>query len=205
MNRVNVAMVALGGALGMAWIVSRLESGAEGELSVYETPGLGSAVGLLDSAIGAAMNGEIQDMRTTAALQDMLKRRERLLLVRSDLGDGGWTIGWGRFSKRAADLPESVTREQADDMFDTDIIERAEKWVKAYVRVPLTQEQFDALAHMAYNLRPASFRRIAEAVNRGEPPDDVALEYVRAGSQFERGLRIRRAQEFALYHAGVYA
>ena len=49
----------------------------------------------------------------------------------------------------------------ADAMFDEDIVDRAEKWVKAYVKVPLSQEQFDALSHMAYNLKPASFRRIA--------------------------------------------
>lgn len=146
-----------------------------------------------------------QTMRSTPALRDMLKRREKLLLVRTNLGDGGWTIGWGRFERLEHLLPERITRLEADAMFDVDVDERAERWVRAYVRRPVTQEQFDALTHMAYNLKPSSFRTIAEAVNRGEGPDAVALRFVRAGSPFEKGLRARRMEELALYNHGVYS
>jgi lysozyme len=203
MNRVNLALAGVVGAIAAAWAASRLESG-EG-WSVVDVPLLGGAVGLIDDATGALLNPDLQSMRSSSALRDMLKRREKLLLVRTDLGDGGWTIGWGRFEKLEHLLPERVTRAEADAMFEVDVDQRAERWVRAYVRVPLSQEQFDALTHMAYNLRPSSFRRIAEAVNRGEAPDATALEYVRAGSNFERGLRARRAEELALYHHGVYA
>jgi len=199
-------MAGLVGALGAAWAVSRLETGDEFAFTVYDVPLLTDAIALVDNLMGATFNPDIQAMRASSELRAMLKRSEGgPLLERTDLGDGGYTIGYGRFERQAHLLPARITRLEADQMFDVDLDQRAERWVRAYVRVPLTQEQFDALTSMAYNLKPSSFRRIAEAVNRGEGPDLAAMQYVRAGSEFERGLRNRRAAELALYHKGVYA
>lgn len=209
MNRINALLAGGLGVLGAAWFASRHETGDEAEAgawTIHDLPLLGEAVGLVDDVIGAATNPDLQSMRSSFALREMLKKSEgRCLLERTNLGDGGWTIGWGRFEKSMSALPPSITREQAQQMFDYDVDRRAERWVRAYVTVPLTQEQFDALTSMAYNLSPPSFRKIAEAVNRGESPDAAAMQYVRAGSIFERGLRNRRSRELALYHQGVYA
>ena len=59
--------------------------------------------------------------------------------------------------------------------------------------------------HIAFNLKPSSFKTVADAVNRGEDPEAAALQFIRAGSNLERGLRNRRAREIALYRQGVYA
>lgn len=145
-------------------------------------------------------------MRTSDAGRAHIAQFEGLSLTRYRLGDGGWTIGRGRyFPDSGLPPPERITLATADAWFAEDVADRGERWVHAYVTAPLTQAQFDALVSMAYNLSPKAFRTIAQAVNRGEGPEEAALRYVRAGSNLERGLRRRRAAEFALFHSGSLA
>lgn len=167
----------------------------------------------IDAAAAAArdvvMPTPVTQMRPSAALLQMLRLSEapggRPVLKRYRLGDGGWTIGFGRyFPDKGPPPPESITVDQAEQWLAIDAEQRGARWVRAYVTVPLTQERFDALVHMAYNLSPGAFRTIAEAVNRGEDPEAAALQYVRAGTNLEAGLRARRAHELALWRDGAY-
>ena len=146
------------------------------------------------------------DMSPSPELAAMLKRGEALSLRRYELGDGGFTNGYGHYWPYGGAVPpETITTEQADVQFAQDLEQRAARWVRAYVSAPLTQNQFDALVSMAFNLKPSSFKTIANAVNDGQDPEDAALEYVRAGTSLEAGLRNRRAREIALYRTGTYA
>jgi lysozyme len=136
----------------------------------------------------------------------MLKRGEALRLTRYRLGDGGWTIGYGRYYPDGGPLPpESISRDTAEAWFADDVEQRGARWVRAYVSVPLLQHQFDALTHIAFNLSPKSFKTIADAVNAGQDPEAAALRFVRAGTNLEAGLRNRRAREIALWRTGIYA
>lgn len=160
---------------------------------------------LMSEARNVLTGSPVADMQPSDQVKAMLQASERLRLQRYRLGDGGYTIGWGRFYPDAGPLPpEMIDRETADRWFDEDVEARAARWVRAYVRVPLQQHQFDALVHMAYNLSPRSFKTIAEAVNAGEGPEAAALQFVRAGSNLEAGLRNRREREFALFNWGTY-
>jgi len=141
-------------------------------------------------------------MSTSPAGLAHLQGFERLSLTPYRLGDGGTTIGWGRFyPDGGAQPPARIDRATADAWFAQDVQERGERWVKAYVTVPLTQPQFDALVSMAFNLSPKSFRTIADAVNAGIDPEAAALRFVRAGTNLERGLRNRRSAELAMFRA----
>lgn len=147
-------------------------------------------------------------MTTSSTGLAHLQEFEALRLTPYRLGDGGSTIGWGRFYPDSGPPPPaSIDRATADAWFAEDVRERGERWVKAYVNVPLTQPQFDALVSMAYNLSPKSFRTIAEAVNAGNDPEAAAMRFVRAGTNLERGLRRRRESELALFRsdASTYA
>jgi lysozyme len=145
-------------------------------------------------------------MRPSSALLAMLREGEALRLTRYRLGDGGWTIGYGRYYPDGGAVPpERITRDQAEAWFLDDVEARGARWVRAYVSVPLMQRQFDALVHMAFNLKPSSFKTIAQAVNAGDDPEAAAMRYVRAGTNLERGLRNRRERELALYRMGTYA
>lgn len=159
-------------------------------------PVLAPVLSLAHRVMGTSASGMTTSSTGLAAIQ----RHESLKLTRYRLGDGGWTIGWGRYYPDGGALPpERIDRATADAWFAQDVAERGERWVRAYVTADLSQPQFDALVSMAYNLRPASFRTIAEAVNAGADPEAAALRFVRAGTNLERGLRNRRAAELAMF------
>lgn len=192
---------------GVNW--SGLFGGSAATETGNSAAGQDDAPGIIETITAAAQatvntitGTDASSLTTSPAGLAHLQQFERLALTPYRLGDGGSTIGWGRFyADGGPPPPASIDRATADEWFAQDVIDRAEKWVKAYVTAPLTQPQFDALVSMAYNLSPRSFRTIAEAVNAGQDPEAAALQYVRAGSNLERGLRRRRSVEIAMYRA----
>lgn len=161
----------------------------------------------IDAAAASLTNtSDAASMSPSQGLIDHLKASEALKLTRYRLGDGGWTIGYGRYyPDGATPPPERIDAATADAWFASDLEARGAKWVRAYVTEPLQQCEFDALCSMAFNLKPSSFKQIADAVNAGQGPDDAAMQFIRAGTNLERGLRNRRAGELAMFHQGVYA
>lgn len=147
------------------------------------------------------MGTAASSMTVSPEMREKLKLRERLMLQRYELGDGGWTIGYGHFTKYSDPPPPlNITREEAEAIFDDDIEERAMRWVRAYVTAPLTQSQFDALTSMAFNMSPGAFKTIADVVNRGEDPTERAMHYTRPDlPNLHRGLVNRRNEELAWY------
>lgn len=179
------------------------ENDAEGddEETIFDTIGQ-----TMDEVIGSVAPGPAVDMWATDALRAMLKAREQLRLERYNLGDGGWTIGYGHYEKNINDIPSRITFDEAESMFDRDLSNRAEKWVRLYVQVPVTQYQFDALVHIAYNMSPKSFKKFADAVNAGQGIDYIAEASIGwVDAKFQNGIRNRRNEEMALYNQGQYA
>lgn len=203
-------LVAIPVIVGAALLLAKKASAAQGPDPTYLD---GQGGGILDgvSAMAADFEGSISGspaeyFRTSDAMQKRLKKREGLRLERYRLGDGGWTIGYGRFYPDSGDAPpEVIDLATAEQWFSTDLVDRGEKWVKAYVAVPISQSQFDALVSMAYNLRPSSFKKIAEAVNAGQDPAPVAMQYTRPGTNLENGLIARRSEELGIYNGTIEA
>ena len=135
---------------------------------------------------------------------------------------GIWTIGWGHAivdpvtgkflrgaenKRRARALyPDGLTFTQAEDLLRADLLESAMN-VAALVKVPLTDNQFDALVSFEFNsgglsLSTSTMRRLLNA-----------KDYTGAADQFPRwnkgrvkgklvvlpGLVSRRAEERALF------
>jgi lysozyme len=150
----------------------------------------------------------VEGLDPSAQFVAWLKTTEGFLAQKTYLGDGGATIGYGHYEPagpRADALPDTITEPEGEQLLLKDIAERAVAPVRRYVNVPLTQNQFDAMLSLAYNLSAASFAQIADSVNRGEGLDPIVFNYVRAGSQFETGLTHRREREIAMFNAGIYA
>ncbi len=95
-----------------------------------------------------------------------------------------------------------LTEKQANQMFEHDIQEY-ENVVRRFVRVPLTQNQFDALTSLASNLGGPNFAKsdVVRALNRGSYEEAARnfLHYTRSGKTVMRGLWIRRKQEVELF------
>jgi len=93
-----------------------------------------------------------------------------------------WTIGYGHTG------PEVVrglrwTQREADDVFEEDLVVKGEMPVNRFVRVPLTQGQYDALVCFVFNIGAQAFRdsTLLSMLNEGN--------YVAAGCQFARWIR----------------
>lgn len=90
---------------------------------------------------------------------------------------GKWTIGWGHTKNvKSGDV---CSKDLAEIYLKEDLQEAA-RVVEQYVKVPLTQGQYDALASFCFNVRPDLFRNstLLKKLNKGD--------YAGAAEQFLR-------------------
>lgn len=207
----RAALIIIGAAAGTALLM--MQKGSSTDIAAIDTQD-GTDATVMDSIQTAADEalatvsgpGPVTDMTTSQSMLDMLKRRERLTLTRYALGDGGYTWGYGHFSKSPDALPVTITPDQAESIFADDVMNRAEKWVKLYVTVSLSQNQFDALVSIAFNMSPQSFKKFADQVNAGNGISGMAMESVAwVSTKFTNGIRNRRDAEINVFDNGVYA
>lgn len=76
----------------------------------------------------------------------------------------GYSIGYGHFGAKKDDV---ITRAEGEQLLKEDVGE-VEMAIKKNVKIPLNQNQFDALVSFGYNLGPGKIPRIAEFLNRGD-------------------------------------
>ncbi len=199
MNRQLVLVLAAG--LAAALLLRKQSAQVYDDETIIDTIGQ-----TMDEALGALAPGPVADMYASEELRVMLKNREKLRLERYNIGDGGWTIGYGHFEKDINKIPSRITFDEAESMFDRDLYERAEKWVRLYVQRELYQHEYDALVHIAYNLSPKSFKKFADTVNAGQGIDYWAQRSVTwVAPHLQNGIQARRDEEMALYNRGQYA
>lgn len=87
---------------------------------------------------------------------------------------GKLTVGWGTtgmWNGRPIALGLTITQEEADTRFMADML-KFEAYVKKLIKVPLTQQQFDALVSLAYNVGPVALTpatsTLARKLNAGD-------------------------------------
>src|SRR5690606_8117487 len=117
-----------------------------------------------------------------------------------------WTIGYGNttyLDGSKVKKGDEITREQADLMFK----QTANKFaldVAKLINVCLTQNQFNALVSLAYNIGIGAFKgsTLLKKVNANPNDESIRDEFkrwVRAGGQVLNGLKRRRNEEADLY------
>jgi len=112
---------------------------------------------------------------------------------------GLWTIGWGN---TGPEVTEGTvwTRRYAEKKL-REMVARHERAVENVVTVPLTQNQFDALVSLSYNMGIGKAKTLIKHVNN-EDWDKAAnafLLYNKAGGRVVRGLTRRRQAEKRLF------
>jgi lysozyme len=124
------------------------------------------------------------------------------------------TIGFGHLVHRGpingsepAEFRAGLTNAQALELLKHDAA-AAEAAVRASVKVPLTQPQFDALVSFVFNcgggaLAQSQLLRDLNAGNYAAVPADL-MHFTHAGSQVLQGLVNRRQAEGALFAQGTY-
>lgn len=111
-----------------------------------------------------------------------------------------WTIGYGHTKTAKAGM--RITHEWALDLLRQDL-QDAENSVNQYVKVKLTQNQFDALVSFVFNVGIGAFRKstLLRLLNKGQYDAVPAqlMRWNRAGGKVLSGLTRRRAEEAALW------
>lgn len=131
---------------------------------------------------------------------------------------GYWTIGWGhlltdangrrmegeeRREEAYAVFPNGLTKEEATALFAEDCLPRVGQLNRLLNGAPTTQEQFDALFSLLYNIGSGNMSRsrvLAAHKNQDYANAyDFFMDYIYSKGQPSRGLKNRREQERAMY------
>lgn len=138
-----------------------------------------------------------------------IRKREAFVPRVYDDGVGNRTVGYGHMLRRGESFPGGLTEAQAQALFAKDV-ERIVNPVLDRIRIPLTQNQVDALGSFIFNVGPGNFQRsVLPNLNRGDHPSVIARikEFIKGRNQRTgeritlRGLLKRRQEEVALYQA----
>ncbi len=111
-----------------------------------------------------------------------------------------WTIGYGHTGNvKPGDM---VSHLDAEELLKKDLV-RFEQAVTRYVRVPLTQNQFDALVSFSFNVGTEALRKstLVRYLNQGKYKT-AALQlhrWVHAGGRKLPGLIRRREDEYKMF------
>ncbi|VEH67254.1 lysozyme [Rodentibacter pneumotropicus] len=146
----------------------------------------------------------------TISLQGIqaLKGHEALRLEAYDDGTGVWTIGYGHTGK-VNGVPVgpgmTITEEQAEALLKERLVE-FENAVHSSVKVPLTQNQYDALVSLAYNIGARNFKTstLVKKLNKGdiEGAAEQFGVWRKAGGKVMQGLINRRNKEREMFLGG---
>lgn len=132
---------------------------------------------------------------------DLIKRYEGLRLrAYLPTPNDVWTIGYGH--TKTAKQGMVITEEEAEKLLIRDC-----RWVEEalaeHVKVPLKQNQFDALASFVYNLGETNFAKstLLRKLNGGDylGAADQLLRWNKQGSTVLAGLTRRRKEERELF------
>ena len=120
----------------------------------------------------------------------------------------GATIGYGHLIKSGENFKNGITEKQATEILRLDI-STAERAVKDNITVPLSQNQYDALVSLAYNIGAKNFAdsTVVKYVNDSNyhnskyPTLESAWKaWNKSGGSKMPGLTNRRHQEFSLFN-----
>ena len=143
---------------------------------------------------------EIANMSASKNLVDMIKEFEGFRAYPYTCPGGSLTIGYGNAIKPGE--YNSISKEQAEVLLRK-TISVFERGIKKAVKVPLTQNQYDALVSFAYNVGMGAFRRstLLKKLNAKDYQGaaDELLRFTKSNGKVLRGLVKRRERERALF------
>lgn len=150
------------------------------------------------AALDAAIRGTTRQIGQKGL--DLIKRFEGLKLRSYKCPAGVWTIGYGHTGNVTNN--QIITSEQAESILRTDL-RKFEQAVSDAVTVPLSQNQFDALVSLAFNIGAGAFAKstLLRLLNQRDYAGaaDQFLRWNRAGDKVLDGLTRRRQDERALF------
>ena len=145
------------------------------------------------------------EMHVSPSGVDLICNFEGLRLKAYDDGVGVWTIGFGTTKYPngiRVKKGDTCTLDQAKAYMQNDL-KSFEQTVNNTVKVPLNQNQFDALVSLAYNIGSTAFKNstLVRQLNEGnyKTAANQFNVWVNAGGKRMQGLVNRRAAERTLF------
>lgn len=138
---------------------------------------------------------------------ELISSLEGLRLKAYKCSAGVPTIGIGSTfyeDKTRIKMGDIITRERAFQLF-SNTVKSYESAVRAFVKPPLTQNQFDALVSLVYNIGAGNFststvlKRININPNDKEGIEEAWKRWNKANKKVVKGLVIRRNKELEYY------
>lgn len=119
---------------------------------------------------------------------------------------GYWTVGYGHLVKNVDNFKNGISEEEAEQILSSDVYS-AEKSVARLIKVPLSDNQFNALVSFVFNLGGGALQAstLRRKLNKQEY-EGAANEFPKwchAGGKKLRGLVIRRLSEKNLFLSDV--
>ncbi len=137
---------------------------------------------------------------------DLIKKFEGLKLIAYQDSVGILTIGYGNityedFSK--VKKGDKISQQRADEVFQF-FANRFAKQVDAVITANVTQNQFNAVVSLAYNIGIGAFSKSTLLKKLNKNPNDSTikdefLKWVNAGGRKIQGLVNRRTEESKIY------
>jgi len=142
---------------------------------------------------------------------DHIKKEESLKLKGYKLGDGMITIGWGHAEKIAHSkfrVGQVISRQLAQKLFDEDLEDAEDgvkrifvEWKKKGIYRKLTQDQYDVLVSMTFNMGIGSLRTsdMIKSIKHGDlktAGEEITVTNI---SDKFPGLELRRAKESKMF------
>lgn len=144
-------------------------------------------------------------MKVSVAGRKAIKQHEGVRNTAYQDSVGVWTIGVGHTAARGDPIPKKgmvLTPAEVDEVLAKDLT-YFEKKVSEVVKVPLNQNQFDALVSLCFNIGEEAFRRstLVRRLNAKlyQEAADQFLVWNKAGGKVLNGLVNRRKKERALF------
>lgn len=142
-------------------------------------------------------------MQTSKDGRQFIKGFEQLRLkAYPDPGTGGkpWTIGWGH--TKGVMQGDRITQEQAEQFFSDDLAV-FELTVNSAIKRPMTQNQFDAMVSLAFNIGGPAFAgsTLVKNFNAGDAQGaaDEFPKWRNSAGKVMPGLVKRRAAEREIF------
>jgi lysozyme len=141
-------------------------------------------------------------MRTSQVGIDLIKNYEGFSPAIYPCPAGIPTVGYGHVVLKHEKFPPTITKQEAEKILQQDLVQ-FENSVNNLIKVPLNQNQFDALVSFTFNLGGGALQRstLRQRLNRGEYRDaaNEFTKWVFAGGRRLRGLVRRREAERDLF------
>jgi len=191
---VQIATGFLLAAVAVNWWRSRSATDAGGAGFSSEAP----ASNILTGALGFLI-----PMQLSADGEAFIKQNEGF--TRTTGADAGHqVIGWGHDIQPGENISSPITTAAAQILFDQDVA-TAEAAVNGSVSVALSQDQFDALVDLAFNIGAAAFSSstLVRLLNQGDYAGAAAqfAQWDKSGGQVNAGLQNRRSAEQGMFSA----